>query len=150
MKGQVKTFFRPTPQGQAAFTDICREVLPGEFSGQRAWIIGGSAGWGKSLLSSWPQEGRRSLSPIAAANRMQTYCRRNSGSRSDGGLSPVERVGAVAGALSMAANRSKPLYLYYFATPFIFGAAKGRFRQSALPPSASIMSRGFCGPYNPL
>jgi hypothetical protein len=28
---------------------------------------------------------------------------------------------------SMDTKRSKPLYLYYFATPFIFGAAKGRF-----------------------
>ena len=47
MRGQIKTFFRPTSQAQAAFADACREVESEEFSEQRALIIGGSRGLGE-------------------------------------------------------------------------------------------------------
>ena len=39
MKGRVKAFFRPKPQGQAPITEICHEVESEEFSAQRALII---------------------------------------------------------------------------------------------------------------
>jgi hypothetical protein len=129
MKGRLQTFFRPAPQRQAAFTDIRREVLPGEFSGQRALIIGGSRGLGEVAAK---------LLAAGGAEVLITYCRGEQDAKQI-----VEEIAAhgaaadclplnvlepsTAALLSMAANRSEPLYLYYFATPFIFGAAKGRF-----------------------
>jgi acyl dehydratase len=129
MRGRLQTFFRPAPQRQAAFTDIRREVLPDEFSGQRALIIGGSRGLGEVAAK---------LLAAGGAEVLITYCRGEQEAKQI-----VEEIAAhgvaadclplnvleplPAALLSMAANRSEPLYLYYFATPFIFGAAKGRF-----------------------
>ena len=128
MKGRIKTFFRPQPQGQAAFTDICREVDSEEFSAQRALIIGGSRGLGEvtaKLLAAGgaeviityhqgEQDAQRIVAEIAAQGATADCFRLNVLDPSHGLLSKVE-------------NHSKPLYLYYFATPFIFGAAKGKF-----------------------
>ena len=128
MKGQVTAYFRPEPQDQAAFTEVCREVESGEFSAQRALIIGGSRGLGEvtaKILAAGgaeviityyhgEQDAQRVVQEIvshgASADRLALNV-----------LDPPQ------GLLSRVANRSKPLYLYYFATPFIFGAAKGQF-----------------------
>lgn len=128
MRGQVKTFFRPTPQGQAAFTDICREVLPDEFSGQRALIIGGSRGLGEVAAK---------LLAAGGAKVIVTYYRGEQDAKriveeivahgATADCLPLNVLEPSPAPLSMSANRSKPLYLYYFATPFIFGAAKGGF-----------------------
>ena len=129
MRGRIKTFYRPTPQGQAAFTDVRREVESGEFSEQRALIIGGSRGLGEVAAK---------LLAAGGAEVIITYYRGEEDakriveeivcSRINGGLPPVECVGTHRRrSLNMVANRSRPLYLYYFATPFIFGAVKGKF-----------------------
>ncbi len=128
MKGRIKTFFRPKPQGQAPFTDIRREVESEEFSAQRALIIGGSRGLGEvtaKLLAAGgaeviityyhgEQDAQRIIEEIAAQ-----------GANAD--CLPLNVLDPSLGLLSRVGNRSKPLYLYYFATPFIFGAAKGKF-----------------------
>jgi NADP-dependent 3-hydroxy acid dehydrogenase YdfG len=128
MKGQIKSFFRPAPQAQAAFADVCREVESEEFSEQQALIIGGSRGLGEvaaKLLAAGgaeviityyrgEQDAKRIVEEITAH-----------GAKAD--CLPLNVLEPSPARLSMVANRSKPLYLYYFATPFIFGAAKGRF-----------------------
>jgi hypothetical protein len=43
----------------------------------------------------------------------------------------------------MAADPLKPLYLYYFATPFIFGAAKGRFSTKRFTAFSEYYVTGF-------
>jgi hypothetical protein len=129
MKGRLQTFFRPAPQKQAAFTDIRREVLPGEFSEQRALIIGGSRGLGEVAAK---------LLAAGGAEVLLTYCRGEQDA-----IRIVEEIAAHGAAadcrplnvleplpaalLSWVADRPKPLHLYYFATPFIFGAPKGSF-----------------------
>jgi hypothetical protein len=43
----------------------------------------------------------------------------------------------------MVANCSNPLYLYYFATPFIFGAAKGSFSTTRFTTFTEYYVTGF-------
>jgi hypothetical protein len=128
MRGQIKTFFRPIPQAQPAITDVCREVESNEFSEQQALIIGGSRGLGEvaaKLLAAGgaeviityyrgEQDAKRIVEEIVARGARAACL-------------PLNVLDPSPALLSMVANRSTPLYLYYFATPFIFGAAKGRF-----------------------
>jgi hypothetical protein len=128
MRGQIKTFYRPTPQGQAAFVDVCREVESTEFSEQRALIIGGSRGLGEVAAK---------LLAAGGAEVIITYYRGEEdanrivkeivahGSKAD--CLPLDVLDPSPALLSMVATPSRPLYLYYFATPFIFGAVKGKF-----------------------
>ncbi len=128
MKGQIKTFFRPKPQEQSIFPVVCREVESEEFAAQRALIIGGSRGLGEvtaKLLAAGgaevvityyhgEQDARRIVAEIVSHGANAEYLPLNV-------LEPPQKL------LDMPTNPSKPLYLYYFATPFIFGAAKGKF-----------------------
>jgi MaoC like domain len=144
MSGQIKTFFRPTPQGQAAFTDACREVGSDEFSEQRALIIGGSRGLGEvaaKLLAAGGAEvvltyfrGEQDAKRIVA--EMVSH-----GATADG--LPLNVLEPSPALLSMGANGSRPLYLYYFATPFIFGAEKGRFSPKRFTAFSEYYVTGF-------
>ena len=49
----------------------------------------------------------------------------------------------LSGLSDMIANRSKPLYLYYFATPFIFGAVKGKFSSQRFATFSEYYVSGF-------
>ena len=144
MKGQIKSFFRPKPQRQAAFTEVGREVESGEFSAQRALIIGGSRGLGEvttKLLAAGgakvimtyyhgEQDAQRVVEEIVSHGAKADCLRLNV-------LDPSQ------GLLGMVANRSKPLYLYYFATPFIFGAAKGNFSSQRFTTFSEYYITGF-------
>ena len=128
MKGEVKAFLRPKPQKQAAFTDVRRQVESEEFSAQRALIVGGSRGLGEvtaKLLAAGGAE------VILTYNHGEQDARRiveeivSHGAKAD--CLPLNVLDPSQGLPGRIANRPKPLYLYYFATPYIFGAAKGRF-----------------------
>jgi short chain dehydrogenase len=128
VKGEVKAFLRPKPQKQAAFSDVCRQVEPEEFSAQRALIVGGSRGLGEvtaKLLAAGGAEviltyyrGRQDAQRIVDEIVSQ-------GARAD--CLPLNVLDPPQGLVDRRVNRSRPLYLYYFATPYIFGAAKGKF-----------------------
>jgi hypothetical protein len=144
MRGQIKTFFRPTPQAQVAFADVCREVESNEFSEQRALIIGGSRGLGEvaaKLLAAGGAEviityyrGEQDAKRIAeeiVAHGAKAECL------------PLNVVDPSPALLSMVANPSMPLYLYYFATPFIFGAVKGIFSAKRFTTFSEYYVTGF-------
>jgi MaoC like domain/short chain dehydrogenase len=128
VKGEVKAFLRPKPQKQAAFSDVCRQVESEEFSDQRALIVGGSRGLGEVTAK---------LLAAGGAEVILTYYRGRQdaqriveeivshGSRAD--CLPLNVLEPWQGLPGRIVNRPGPLYLYYFATPYIFGAAKGRF-----------------------
>jgi hypothetical protein len=128
VKGQVKAFLRPKPQRQAGFTDVCRQVESEEFSAQRALIVGGSRGLGEVTAK---------LLAAGGAEVILTYYRGEQDAQRI--VEEIVSHGANADCLLLnvsepsqglpgrIAKRSKPLYLYYFATPYIFGAAKGKF-----------------------
>lgn len=143
-KGEVKAFLRPRPQRQAAFSDVCRQVEPEEFSAQRALIVGGSRGLGEVTAK---------LLAAGGAEVILTYYR----GRQDAQRIVAEIVSHGARADCLALNvlepwqglpgriihRPKPLYLYYFATPYIFGAAKGRFSSQRFAAFCEYYVTGF-------
>ncbi|MEJ2164984.1 MAG: SDR family NAD(P)-dependent oxidoreductase [Desulfobacterales bacterium] len=128
VKGAVKAFLRPKTQAQAAFTDVCRRVETEEFSAQRALIVGGSRGLGEVTAK---------LLAAGGADVILTYYRGRQDARrvveeivAHGGRAdclPLNVLEPPAEPADRIAHRATPLYLYYFATPYIFGAAKGRF-----------------------
>ena len=128
MQGQVKSFFRPKPQQQAAFAEACDQVETGEFSAQRALIIGGSRGLGEVTAK---------LLAAGGAEITITYCHGKQdaqrvvaeigshGARAD--CLALDVLNPLRELANMAVRDTRPLFLYYFATPFIFGARKGQF-----------------------
>ena len=144
VKGQVKAFLRPKPQRQPGFTDICRQVEPQEFSAQRALIVGGSRGLGEVTAK---------LLAAGGAEVMLTYYRGQQDAQriveemvSNGANADCLMLNVLdpsPGLPSRIANRSKPMYLYYFATPFIFGAAKGKFSSQRFATFSEYYVTGF-------
>jgi hypothetical protein len=144
VKGQVKAFLRPLPQKQAAFTDVCRQVEAEEFSGQQALIVGGSRGLGEVTAK---------LLAAGGAEVILTYYR----GQQDAQRIVEEMVAHGARAHSFPldvlepsqelpgriADRLTPLYLYYFATPYIFGAAKGKFSYQRFDTFSKYYVSGF-------
>ena len=132
-KGQVKAFLRPDPQLQAAFSDVRRVVDSDEFSKQRALIVGGSRGLGEVSAK---------LLAAGGAAVILTYYR----GEQDAQRIVEEIVSQGADAACLALNvlepsqaqalsskiddPTTPLYLYYYATPPIFEAVKGKFSPS--------------------
>ena len=128
MAGQIKAFLRPLPQKQAAFSVIRRQVDSDEFSAQQALIVGGSRGLGEvaaKLLAAGGAEvnltyyrGEQEARSIVAEIVAQ-------GAHAD--CFPLNVLEPLQGLMGRLVNYAKPLYLYYFATPYIFGAARGKF-----------------------
>jgi len=144
MKGKIKAFYRPEPQKQSAFTEFCQEVESGEFSEQRALIIGGSRGLGEVSAK---------LLAAGGAEVIITYYHGEKDALQiveeivfHGGRAachPMNVLEPSQALLPGVANRSKPLYLYYFATPFIFGAAQGKFSSQRFATFAEYYVTGF-------
>ena len=128
VKGRIKTFHRPKPQKQPLFSEFRGKVEPTEFAGQTALVVGGSRGLGEVAAK---------LLAAGGAEVLITYFRGEQDAHrvvkdivSHGAAAdcfPLNVLKPLPGLLNRVANRSKPLYLYYFATPFIFGTAKGKF-----------------------
>jgi len=144
MKGQLKAFLRPKPQRQATFSDIRHQVESEEFSAQRALIVGGSRGLGEVTAK---------LLAAGGAEVILTYYRGKQDAQRiveeivSHGTSvdcfPLNVLEPSQGLASRIANRSGPLYLYYFATPYIFGAAKGRFSSQRFAAFSAYYVSGF-------
>ncbi len=144
VKGQVKAFLRPKPQRQAAFTDVCRQVESEEFSAQRALIVGGSRGLGEVTAK---------LLAAGAAEVILTYYRGKQDAQriveeivshgANADCLPLNVLEPSQGLPGRITNRSRPLYLYYFATPYIFGAAKGKFSSQRFATFSEYYVTGF-------
>ncbi|MBW2487848.1 MAG: SDR family NAD(P)-dependent oxidoreductase, partial [Deltaproteobacteria bacterium] len=128
MKGQVKAFLRPKPQRQAAFMDVCRQVEPAEFSAQRALIVGGSRGLGEVTAKLLAAGGAEVILTFYRGEQdAQSIVKEIVSHGAHADCLPLNVLEPSKGLAGKIANRSKPLYLYYFATPPIFGADKGKF-----------------------
>jgi len=144
MKGQVKAFLRPKPRRQAAFADVRLQVESEEFSAQRALIVGGSRGLGEVSAK---------LLAAGGAEVILTYYRGQQDAQriveeiiAHGGNAdclPLNVLEPSQGLAGRMANRSNPLYLYYFATPSIFGAAKGKFSSQRFATFSEYYVTGF-------
>jgi len=128
MEGKIKAFLRPGARRQAALADIGRAVTSGEFSGQRAVVVGGSRGLGEVTAK---------LLAAGGAGMIVTYnsgvkdARRVAEDIAEGKAEAIPRqLNVLDPTIDLAIERtadSRPVFLYYFATPFIFGNTKGRF-----------------------
>jgi hypothetical protein len=144
LKGQLKAFFRPKPQRQAAFTEICREVESEEFSAQRALIVGGSRGLGEVTAKLLAAGGAEVIITYYHGEQdAQRIVEEVISHGANADCLPLNVLEPSQGLLSRVANRSKPLYLYYFATPFIFGAAKGKFSSQRFTTFSEYYVTGF-------
>ena len=115
MKGTLQTLFRPPPQTQAPLAEVATRVVPGEFAGQRALIIGGSRGLGEvaaKIIASGG--GRVFLTYFRGAADAQRLCAELR--RADGGAEAAlfDVLGGELPALPWT-----PTHLYYFATPMV-------------------------------
>lgn len=128
VQGRIKAFLRPQPHGQAPFSETCRYVEAEEFSDQQALIIGGSRGLGEVAAK---------LLAAGGAEVIVTYYRGQKDAQqivddlvshgAKAACHPLDVLDPSQEIPRLAASRSKPLFLYYFATPSIFGGAKGEF-----------------------
>lgn len=115
LRGSVEAFHRPPPQPQASLAEVAAEVLPAEFAGQRALVVGGSRGLGEVVAK------------IIAAGGGEVVVTHAAGAadarRVAEEIGPRCRVLALdvlipAGALDSVVGWTTDLY--YFATPKIF------------------------------
>jgi hypothetical protein len=124
LKGIIKAFLRPAPIEQPKYSEIKKRISKDEFKGQRALVVGGSRGLGEVVS--------KLLSAGGADVRLTYY----KGVKEADAI--VKEIRDLNGAVkSCFFNVLKPewvlqdgwshTHLYYFATPFIFGAQKGTF-----------------------
>jgi NAD(P)-dependent dehydrogenase (short-subunit alcohol dehydrogenase family) len=127
LTGTADTFVRPRPE-VTNHQRVTKDVQPGEFSGRRSLIVGGSRGLG--LVTAY-------LLSAGGADVVITY--KVGRAEAEQGIAEIREAGgkAVAIALDVAssaagfaclANQSfKPTDVYYFATPHIFERKKALF-----------------------
>ena len=144
MEGTIKAFLRPSPQEQAGFMDLHRQVNAGEFAGQRALIIGGSRGLGEVTAK---------LLAAGGAEVKITYYRGSKDAHrvveeiiSGGGSAeclPFDVLDQPQNLVEKFGKQWAPTYLYYFATPFIFMATKGLFSSQLFQKFCDYYVTGF-------
>jgi hypothetical protein len=125
MRGNVKALLRPPPTAQPSCADLRGRVEGGEFRGQRALIIGGSRGLGELAAK---------LLALGGAEVKLTFQR--GGQEAEAVARDIAASGGAAAAFAydvlqpqdglaaVCADNRFPTHLYYFATPFIFGATQ--------------------------
>jgi acyl dehydratase/NAD(P)-dependent dehydrogenase (short-subunit alcohol dehydrogenase family) len=142
LTGKVYSFFRRPPVSQPAMKDLDGIVLPAEFSGSTALIVGGSRGLGEltaKLLAAggahvqitW-QRGRED------AERVAQDIRTAGGTCETLSYDAHMPVGEQLSALT-----AKPTHAYYFATPQIFRAQPEIYAAARLQEFLAIYVEGF-------
>jgi hypothetical protein len=114
-RGELGAVLRPPPRAQASVRELAQMVSKGEFSEQRAVVIGGSRGLGEVTAK---------LLALGGADVTITYHRGK-----DDAEAVAAEIAAAAGKCTIAqfdCNHPAPIqspqppeYLYYFATPHI-------------------------------
>lgn len=113
--GELRAFLRPAPRKQAAVRELARLVETGEFSEQRAVVIGGSRGLGEVTAK---------LLAMGGADVMITYHRGKEDAEAV--AAEINAGGGRCGVARFDSNHPAPIglpqpptHLYYFATPRI-------------------------------
>ena len=114
-QGELRAMLRPKPCKQAAAVELARLVGKGEFSGQRAVVIGGSRGLGEVTAK---------LLALGGADVLITYHRGKEDAAAV--AADIIATGGTCGVASFDCQHPAPLalpkpptHLYYFATPHI-------------------------------
>ena len=114
-RGEIRAFLRPAPRAQVEIGELAKQVEAGEFSNQKALVIGGSRGLGEVVAK---------LLAVGGADVTITWHRGKADAESVAG--EIVRAGGRCGVAHFDVNRpmfvdsDKPFtHLYYFATPHI-------------------------------
>ncbi len=128
LAGVIQAFSRPKPHEQINYLKTKQLVAGGEFSGQRALIVGGSRGLGEVTAK---------LLAAGGADVKITYRQGRAEAQhiteeiiSGGGVAgslEVDVLSASQDAFCRSLQDWAPTHLYYFATPFIFAGNKAVF-----------------------
>jgi hypothetical protein len=127
-KGTIHAFLRPAPRRQISFADAQRIVESSEFSEQRALVVGGSRGLGEVAAK---------LLAAGGADVKITYYKGADDARrivdeivSGGGITNCfcfDILKPEPDLVKQLEGDTKVTHLYYFATPYIAAANKGKF-----------------------
>lgn len=145
ISGSVQAFVRPRPTVQPGLREVSREVLPDEFEGQRALVVGGSRGLGElttkvlasggaDVVFTWlhsSSDSERVIDEIASTGRQAISQR----------LDVADPFPAVR-ELSLSRDWV-PTHLYYYATPPIFVRRSSSYDPILFSRFAEIYLRGF-------
>jgi NAD(P)-dependent dehydrogenase (short-subunit alcohol dehydrogenase family) len=143
LAGTVSTGIRPAPVQQASYSASCEQVVPGEFAGRRALVIGGSRGLGEvasKLLAAGGADVRLTWH-VGAEDARHV-------------VDDIRAGGGAAGSFAYDALRDaarlpellagwQPAWLCYFATPFMFAGAQGRFSDALFRTFCDLYVTGF-------
>ncbi len=141
--GTVIASLRPAPAVQAGFTEVSRSVASGEFSGERAIVIGGSRGLGEvavKLLSAGGASVKFSYQlGEADARRVAEEVAAGGGHASCFQLD----VRGEMPALDELCRDFTPTMVCYFSTPSIAGAPRGKFSAPLFHELCQVYVDGF-------
>ena len=151
LTGTLRAFLRPAPRKQAGLAELRGVVPAGEFSGQKALVIGGSRGLGEVTAK---------LLAAGSAEVRLTYHRGEDDARRV--AAEIGAVGAPAGCFQLdvlSSDRSRllrllqgwrPTHVYYFATPPIFTGVQGVFSSELFNRFSACYIGGFLNIMEPL
>ena len=133
IQGQITAFLRPPPERQPAMAEVARLVEPGSFASSVALIVGGSRGLGEITARIIAAGGGLPIityhQGAADAERIAEDIRA-SGGRCE--VRPLDIRHGETFIQQLIPDQSRPLSLYYFATPKIFGKRRGFFDHDLL------------------
>jgi len=137
LRGTIKAFMRPQPQVQTSFRDVKKLVDAGEFSGQRALVVGGSRGLGEVAAK---------LLAAGGAQVQLTYHLGKADARNvadeileGGGRAGIGELDILQPQNDGWPGAAAPTHLYYFASPFISASGRKGF--------SSTQFNNFCNYY---
>ncbi len=145
-EGSVSAALRPAPAALPCFAEAARLVAPGEFSGERALIVGGSRGLGAAAVNT--------LAAGGAEVRFTYHQGIEDAQRLSRDL-PADvrffRFDAAADGADLARMLEgwQPTLLCYFATPFA-AASQGRFSAGLYQRFSAIYVHGFLETFHAL
>ena len=144
LAGSVVAFYRPGPVLQAGYDQVIKRVRPGEFSNQRALVVGGSRGIGEATAKLIAAGGGEVwLTYHTGKDDAQAVCKeivRGGGhcrftcyrtGRAEADLDFLEQAGFV------------PTQVYYFATPRVAKVRRALFNQNLFMAYSEIYVAGF-------
>jgi NAD(P)-dependent dehydrogenase (short-subunit alcohol dehydrogenase family) len=141
LTGEVEAFFRPREVEQPSFADTKASVIPGEFAGRRALVVGGSRGLGELAAKILAAGGAEVIVTyrVGAADAERVAAEIRGG----GGVCEALRLDVQAAPDAWRAPRGfAPTDLLYFATPHI-GAPGGTFDARRFAEFCSVYVDGF-------
>ena len=128
MEGVIECFLRPKPTTQPSLSEVARSVTKNEFKDQRALIIGGSRGLGeltaKSIVAGGGEVTITYNTGKADALKLQEELKAGGGKCN---ILKLDLSEEFDDTIQSHFESSLPNYLYFYATPFIFGKSTERF-----------------------